>query len=222
MNSKEITTAGVKENLQPSDFVDGVLEQSRTFFLSLYGESLFLLVRLDATTKDLMAELTGVSLNETELQGAHKTSSEGLSFHTQTGLQSHHASGKRKTIASKTELYISVLLDRVREFPHIMIPLCKREQEDAYMNRISIGRSRNKDIVLRHNTVSKFHAWLEMDETGTLFVADAGSKNGTRVKGTPVAPRTLVRVDPGDEVYFGSINVTYCPAEGIWELIHWK
>jgi hypothetical protein len=222
MNGTKTITPSVKENLNPSDFVDTVLEQSRTFFLSLYGESLFLLVRLDATTKDLQAELAGLTADDTELQGAQETLPDGLSFHTQTGLQSHQASGKRRAATSKTDLYINILMDRVRESPHIVVSLCKRKQEDAYMNRISVGRSRNKDIILRHNTVSKFHAWFEMDETGTLFVADAGSKNGTKVRGTLAEPRTLVRVDPGDEIVFGSINATYCPAEGFWEMVHWK
>jgi len=104
--------------------------------------------------------------------------------------------------------------------PHFIQPLRKKTGDATFAERIAIGRARNKDIVLRHSSVSKFHGWFETDQEGTVFVADAGSKNGTFVKGEALAARKLVRVDPGDEIKFGSIITTICSAEALWKVIH--
>jgi len=220
MSSKAMTATSIRENLNPSDFVAEVLDQTLQFFLAFYGETLFLLVRLDGPTEDLLAGLAGLMATAAGPDGANASSLDGLSFQTYTGIQGHSLTSKRGSTTSRMDFDFGLLLERVRATPHVIVPLRKREQENAYMNRISIGRARNKDVVLRHSTVSKFHAWFEMDETGALYVADAGSKNGTTAKGQPMSPRTLVRVAPGDEIVFGSINATYCPAEALWELIH--
>lgn len=51
---------------------------------------------------------------------------------------------------------------------------------------ITIGRSETCDIVLPHDgEVSREHAHVWMDETGTVLVADRGSKNGTRCDAGP-------------------------------------
>ena len=68
--------------------------------------------------------------------------------------------------------------------PYFAVPVRKRDDSDAlFMGRISIGRARNKDIVLRHSSVSKFHAWFEADDSENLHLCDAGSTNLTHVNG---------------------------------------
>jgi hypothetical protein len=81
--------------------------------------------------------------------------------------------------------------------------------ESRYPKRISIGRSADKDIVLRHNTVSKFHAWFELAIEGTYHVADAGSRNGTRLNGRNVVAGPMP-IAPGDTLRFGSVEALVC------------
>jgi hypothetical protein len=90
----------------------------------------------------------------------------------------------------------------------------------AYPNRISIGRASNKDIVLRHTSVSKFHAWFGVDEAGSLYLADAGSTNHTFVCGRALTPRTPELVPPGMPVRFGSIDALVMDAPSLWKLVH--
>jgi hypothetical protein len=111
----------------------------------------------------------------------------------------------------------SALRRRLAQSQHFAITIEKRVQTATYMERISVGRARNQDIVLRHPSVSKFHAWFERDATGALRVADSGSKNGTRVNQDESSRRELTKVNPGDTIRFGSVETLICSPETLWK-----
>lgn len=92
------------------------------------------------------------------------------------------------------------------------------QRGSAISGRISLGRALNKDLTLRSQNISKLHAWFEYDPHGTLMVADAGSKNGTKVAGVRLAPRQPVSVPAGAELSFGPIEATVCPIEHFWDV----
>ena len=87
------------------------------------------------------------------------------------------------------------------------------------MGRVSVGRAHNKDIVLRHSSVSKFHAWFEV-EPECMYVSDAGSTNLTRVNDETIEPRTRVVVAPGDAVRFGALETVLCSPETLWSYLN--
>lgn len=62
---------------------------------------------------------------------------------------------------------------------------------------LKIGRSEENDIVLEDDGVSRFHASLSMDN-GTLWLRDAGSRNGLFVNGQRVTDHRAMKV--GDEL----------------------
>jgi hypothetical protein len=95
-----------------------------------------------------------------------------------------------------------------------VVPICKRSEE-SFLHHVSLGRARNHDIVLRHRSVSKFHAWFEI--TGdSLFVKDCESRNHTFVNEERVPDRA--HVQPGDTVRFGTVEARVCTAEGFWRM----
>jgi pSer/pThr/pTyr-binding forkhead associated (FHA) protein len=71
-----------------------------------------------------------------------------------------------------------------------------------------LGRSRECDCVLSDETVSRQHAALR-HESGSWFLRDLRSTNGTRVNGARVLDEVEVRA--GDRVTFGAL--TYRLAE---------
>lgn len=65
------------------------------------------------------------------------------------------------------------------------------------LSGLKIGRAEENDIVLDDDGVSRFHASLIMDN-GTLWLRDAGSRNGVFVNDQRVTDHRALKV--GDEV----------------------
>jgi hypothetical protein len=101
---------------------------------------------------------------------------------------------------------------------HFGIALHKRRgATNVFSERISVGRAHTNDIVLRHHSVSKFHAWFERDDDDNFYLSDARSKNATLHNGTDIAKTSPVRLTPGDEVRFGEVVTIFCPPEILWD-----
>ena len=112
-----------------------------------------------------------------------------------------------------------VLLRLIRSH-HAAAPLRKRAGAGkAFSERISVGRARNNDVVLRHESVSKFHAWLRRDDNDVFYVADAGSRNGSFVNGEAIEGGAPVALTAGDALRFGNVEAVLCPVELLWEAL---
>ena len=96
-----------------------------------------------------------------------------------------------------------------------VLPISKRS-DVSFLHHVSVGRARNHDVVLRHRSVSKFHAWFEITPSGGLFVKDCESRNHTFINERRVLDRDEVRA--GDTVKFGSVETRVCTSEGFWRL----
>jgi transcriptional regulator with PAS, ATPase and Fis domain len=70
---------------------------------------------------------------------------------------------------------------------------------------LTVGRSDDAHIVVDDPELSRYHAYLRYD--GMLFVTDAGSSNGTVVRGCAVEPGTWVGIGPGDSVELGATTL---------------
>ena len=120
---------------------------------------------------------------------------------------------------SQEAVRIDRLRWQLRNDRYFVMPLRKRTDDPTFLDRVSVGRATNKDVVLRHPSVSKFHAWFEMDDHGSLYVADSDSTNGTMLGAKKLAPRELTRVNSGDHVRFGSVDCIACLPIEFWRAI---
>jgi hypothetical protein len=104
--------------------------------------------------------------------------------------------------------------------PGFAMSLRRRPDSEApFAERVSVGRASNKDVVLRHKSVSKFHAWFETDTSGALYVVDAESKNLTHLNAAAVVPKTKMLIAPGDFVRFGSIETFLFEPADYWSFV---
>src|SRR4029079_9837898 len=109
---------------------------------------------------------------------------------------------------------------RIVRKPHFVAPLRRRAAAGrAFDEHISVGPAHNSDIVLRHASVSKFHAWFECDDSGEFYVGDAKSKNGTKVNGSRITGQDLTRLVSGDEIRFGKVPSVMIVPELLWDAI---
>jgi hypothetical protein len=166
-----------------------------------------LLVRIDEPASELATTLERVF----ESGGARVEPA--LGFHTVTQDSAERVGSVRPAPPSFGPQQLQVRLIRAL---HFAVPLRKRAGGKSFTERISIGRARNNDVVLRHESVSKFHAWIGRDEDDAYYVADGGSRNGTKWNGGRVSPGAPVRLEPGDLVQFGAIEAIFCGASVVW------
>lgn len=85
-------------------------------------------------------------------------------------------------------------------------------------NRILLGRALSADIILRHSSISKCHAYVGQED-GTWHLVDAASKNGTHLNGTRLAPRRREALVIGDQISFGSIEALFLDAGTLWRVL---
>jgi hypothetical protein len=70
---------------------------------------------------------------------------------------------------------------------------------------VAIGRAKACGVSIDHASVSRRHASLEIGER--IVIEDAGSRNGTRVRGVRLAAKHSVTVHPGDVIEIGGALV---------------
>jgi hypothetical protein len=86
----------------------------------------------------------------------------------------------------------------------------RKHKNNAFQRGVTVGRTSNNDLVVDDGSVSRFHAWFQQDrDSGQWSVADAGSKNGTRVGRNRLAPKKPVALRGGDRLRFGKVGATF-------------
>lgn len=205
----------LRGNLRPERVLRDVAG-SEERFLARYGDTQLLLVKLA-----LGLDALEIGLNHSERTTVTRVqpSIRVMGFETQSltleNLETLEARDFSEDLVRKDRLRWLLRNDR-----YFVLPLRKRTDDATFLDRISVGRATNKDIVLRHPNVSKFHAWFEMGDAGSLYVADAESTNTTMLNGKKLSPRELTRVSPGDHLRFGSVECVACDPAEFWQIVH--
>jgi FHA domain len=195
-------------NLRPRRLIDNACSLDLIEFLARYGDSQLLLVRIPDGDTELELGLDAAAPNTGSVRPGP------FPFH--TGLQTPPRAWRSESERARREDPGALWL-LLEKHAYFVVPVRKRADSDAlFMGRISIGRARNKDIVLRHSTISKFHAWFEADDAENLHVFDAGSTNLTHVNGQPIEARARTAIEPGDAIRFGAVETLVCSPAAFW------
>ena len=201
----------VERNLLPADLVERARALSRVQLVREIDVPL-LLVRLDEPDGELAQGLAGMT------SGGGARVEPGMGFHTAS---TDRRAKRPTTIPPPASFAPEQILVRVIRSPHYVVPLGKRAgAQRVFSERVTVGRARNSDVVLRHESVSKFHAWFARDEKDTYFIVDASSRNGTWRNGTALAGGEPSRLNIGDLLRFGSVEATYCDAATLHAALH--
>jgi hypothetical protein len=210
---------------QPRELVLQAGQQAFDTFLAGCETSFFLLLMLDEPNSELA---TGLLALEASRQAGE---TDGLAFRTVVRDLDATFSGDKASTSGSTQklprVHTPTLPERGRidkipaellRLPCHIVPIKKRAEGGSFVQHVSVGRARNHDIVLRHRSVSKFHAWFEFHDSSRLMVKDQESRNHTFIDGQQVNNR--VEVFPGQTVRFGSVEGRVCTPESLWAAIH--
>ncbi len=100
-----------------------------------------------------------------------------------------------------------------------MAVVIEKTKDNAFKQRITIGRTANNDIVLDDTSVSRFHAWIEQQNAEWILV-DAGSRNGSTLGGKKIAAKAPNQLTNGLVMRIGALQLTYYTAQGFLDMLH--
>jgi hypothetical protein len=206
-----LVATGAERNLLPLPLVDRVrrhsLEQLRREI-----DVPLLLVRLDEPDGELAQ-----ALGATTDAGAARVEP-GMSFNT---VSTDRRPARPASIPPPASFAPEQILVRVVRVLHFIVPIGKRADAGrVFSERVTVGRARNSDVVLRHESVSKFHAWFARDEDSVYFLSDANSRNGTWRNGSRLSGGYTPRITTGDLLRFGNVEATYCDVATLHAALH--
>jgi FHA domain len=101
--------------------------------------------------------------------------------------------------------------ESARTMAQLLVYPIKHTGRSPFPRIVTVGRTKNNDIVLSDISISKFHAFFK-EEDGTFYVADGESRNGTFVDGERVLtskqgkPTALKK---GARVKFGGVELRF-------------
>lgn len=113
---------------------------------------------------------------------------------------------------------VSLKRSTVRRPQNIEVLPIVKAAGNPYPDRVSVGRARNCDIVMRDPSISKLHAHFRIGGVRVELV-DIDSQNGTRVNGRALAPHQPAQVANGDTVLFGSVACKLVDAAALYDLL---
>jgi len=95
-----------------------------------------------------------------------------------------------------------------------MVLLAERAAR-AKKNTISLGRGSSNDIVLRHPSISRTHAYLQLGPSP--IISDPGSVNHVFVNGDKVDQTQ--RIADGDVIKLGAVQCVFCSPASLWSAL---
>jgi hypothetical protein len=204
------------EQLGPADMVASLQRLTEVGFVAECAGAPLLLIRVEDSQTDLGTGLEGV------LTGAARVPARplgNLGFHTEVVSQRHLIAAAEQA-AQADAARVQTIVRELATGTYYIAPLSKRRAaESAFVERVSVGRTMNTDIVLRDKSVSKYHAYFQVDDNGTHYLCDAASKNGTMVNGNRVPARQPVELSYGDRIVFGAIEAMLVAPSTLWRAV---
>ncbi|HEU0036913.1 MAG TPA: FHA domain-containing protein [Kofleriaceae bacterium] len=98
-----------------------------------------------------------------------------------------------------------------------LFPLVKKPGA-SFPDRITIGRTSNNDLVISDHSVSRLHAYLRQ-HAGQWLVADAGSKNGSWLRGEPLEARREKPLPSRAVLRLGDVDLTFYLAADLYAVL---
>jgi hypothetical protein len=124
-----------------------------------------------------------------------------------------HSSGERTLTLDET-LDLAPPSAHPPETELELYPLVKKPGA-SFPDRITIGRTHNNDIAIVDHSVSRFHAYVRQVGGGWV-VADAGSKNGSWLRGVPLEARREQPLPSRAVLRLGEVDLTFYMASDLY------
>ena len=97
--------------------------------------------------------------------------------------------------------------------------LAVKKRHESFPSMVTVGRTKNNDVVLSDFLISKLHAFFRIVDQH-YELADAGSQNGTRVGEKVLEPKgPAMRLKSGDVIHFAQLRFRFLDAGPCWDAL---
>jgi hypothetical protein len=111
--------------------------------------------------------------------------------------------------------------DAAKSLSGLLVYPIRHTGRSPFPRIVTVGRTKNNDIVLADISISKFHAFFK-EEDGGLSVADGESRNGTFVDGQRALTTKqgkATQLKGGSRVKFGALEFRFIDAKELVALV---
>ena len=207
---------GPLRSLSPGTLVKDAVRLDLDAFLRLYGTAPLLLVRVAEGDTELRAGLKSLWL-PAEARRAARISP--MRFRTEL-LRAHQKGTPAQRAPSREHDGVLRILEKGDHFAAILRSKGGTNTSLLGAPRLSLGRATNNDVILRHASVSKFHASVEPIDENTVKIIDTGSTNQTSLNDVTLPSRALVEARSGDRLGFGNVEAVLWSPRALWASQH--
>ncbi|MGE0708583.1 MAG: FHA domain-containing protein [Planctomycetota bacterium] len=95
----------------------------------------------------------------------------------------------------------------------------RKRANNPFAQWITFGRAQNNDVVINATDMSKFHAYLIQAPSGAWRLVDAGSTNGSYLRGERLVPRQVYDVELATSFFLGSTQVTLLQGPSLYRFL---
>jgi hypothetical protein len=89
-----------------------------------------------------------------------------------------------------------------------ILPILK-STKNAFAMGITLGRVSSNDVVIEHPSVSRFHAWMTVDESGHWRLFDADSQNGTWMGSLRASSKQGLAIEDTTTIRIGHAHLVF-------------
>lgn len=129
------------------------------------------------------------------------------------GLVAHTRLVEGPSGQSQMDRFSDVVLD-------LEVVLPNPHPNKEFPRKVLVGRDPNRDLMLKHSTVSSRHACFLFEPSEDSFkLVDSGSTNGTLVRGHAIQPAQPILLRDGDVITFGQVSCLFLSPKGAYRFI---
>lgn len=94
-----------------------------------------------------------------------------------------------------------------------------KTRNNPFIKKITVGRASIHDIIIKEPTISKFHAYFQVDEEQNYYLVDNDSTNGTKLNDKDIASNNFILLKDSDKITFSNINFMFYKPSTLYEIL---
>jgi FHA domain-containing protein len=98
------------------------------------------------------------------------------------------------------ETAVEDLIAKAEQVPALQVVRITKSSRNVFGSKITIGRAKNNDIIIRASKISKLHAAFIPASKNTYKLVDMGSSNGTFINGVQLKAKESQVLNSKDEI----------------------